>query len=72
MEFIKCKFSGQEIDNRLSKVILNENKLNKLSDDKVNKTDMATINGQSLINGGNIIIEGGGLSRYSNSIWRGR
>ena len=61
MEFIKSKFSGQEIDNRLSKVILNENKLNKLSDDKVNKTDMATINGQSLINGGNIIIEGGGL-----------
>ena len=59
MEYFESKFSGNEVESRLEQVILNKNKLNKLSDDKVNKTDIATINGQSLINGGNIVIEGG-------------
>ena len=84
MEFIKSKFSGQEIDNRLSKVTQNETKISQLSESvnskidlvnseinklsiemdskletKINKTDIATINGQSIIEGGDIEIEGG-------------
>ena len=82
MEFVKSKFSGQEIDNRLSKVTQNETKISQLSESmnskidlvnssinklsietdskletKINKTDIATINGQSIIEGGDIEID---------------
>jgi hypothetical protein len=38
------------------------NAVERLEKEKVGKTELATINGQSLINGGNIVISGGGSS----------
>ena len=40
MEFIKSKFSGQEIDNRLSKVTQNETNISQLSESVNSKIDL--------------------------------
>ena len=42
--------------------------ISELNSTKLNKTDVATINGQSLIEGGNVVIEGGDSSHNIGSI----
>lgn len=59
---VEVGYDAGEIDrDNITHVSPKDNKINiaDLQNGKVNKTDVATINGKSIINGGNITIEGG-------------